>query len=49
MSIEVVFIFVQERNAGDAKRYSEIIQHETLRVAVCDMLEKRCTCPDTLR
>ena len=35
--------------AGDVKLYNEIIQHETLRVAVCDMLEGRCCCPDTLR
>lgn len=41
--------FEQERNAGDAKRYNDIIQHETLRVAVCDMLEKRVSCPEALR
>lgn len=40
---------LQERVAGDVKRYNEIIQHETLRVAVCDMLEGRCNCPDTLK
>ncbi|XP_076456156.1 ubiquitin-conjugating enzyme E2 Z-like isoform X2 [Babylonia areolata] len=40
--------FEQERNAGDASRYNEIIRHETLRVAVCDMLEKKCQCPDAL-
>lgn len=39
----------QERNPGDAKRYNDIILHETLRVAVCDMLEQRCPCPDALR
>lgn len=41
--------FEQERNAGDAKRYNDVIQHETLRVAVCDMLEERCACPEALR
>ncbi|XP_061192388.1 ubiquitin-conjugating enzyme E2 Z-like [Saccostrea echinata] len=41
--------FERERMAGDMKRYNEIIQHETLRVAVCDMLEGRCSCPDTLK
>ncbi|XP_048729090.1 ubiquitin-conjugating enzyme E2 Z-like [Ostrea edulis] len=41
--------FERERVAGDVKRYNEIIQHETLRVAVCDMLEGRCNCPDTLK
>ncbi|KAL8570196.1 ubiquitin-conjugating enzyme E2 Ze [Nucella lapillus] len=40
--------FEQERNAGDTSRYNEIIRHETLRVAVCDMLEKKCQCPDDL-
>ena len=47
-SHDAAFIF-QERNAGDAKRYNDIIQHETLRVAVCDMLERRCPCPEALR
>ncbi|CAI9724717.1 Hypothetical predicted protein [Octopus vulgaris] len=41
--------FEQERNVGDAKRYNDVIQHESLRVAVCDMLEERCTCPQALR
>ncbi|WAR04213.1 UBE2Z-like protein [Mya arenaria] len=41
--------FHVERNAGDAKRYNDIIRHETLRVGVCDMLEKRCACPVALR
>lgn len=41
--------FLQERMAGDVKLYNEIIQHETLRVAVCDMLDGGCSCPDTLR
>lgn len=40
---------LQERMAGDVKLYNEIIQHETLRVAVCDMLDGGCGCPDTLR
>ncbi|CAN7983938.1 unnamed protein product [Ixodes hexagonus] len=29
----------QERNPGDASRYNDIIQHETIRVAVCSMVE----------
>lgn len=42
-------VLLQERMAGDVKLYNEIIQHETLRVAVCDMLDGGCSCPDTLR
>lgn len=42
-------VLLQERMAGDVKLYNEIIQHETLRVAVCDMLGGGCSCPDTLR
>ncbi|KAK2177225.1 hypothetical protein NP493_612g01056 [Ridgeia piscesae] len=41
--------FEQERNSGDYKRYNDIIRHETLRVAVCDMLEGRSNCPSALR
>lgn len=41
--------FERERNPGDAMRYNEIIRHETLRVAVCDMLEGKCTCPQALQ
>ncbi|KAK3597230.1 hypothetical protein CHS0354_004982 [Potamilus streckersoni] len=41
--------FETERNAGDAQRYNDIIQHESLRVAVCDMLEGNCSCPNVLR
>ena len=48
-SLTCVCVCVQERNAGDANRYNEIVRHETLRVAVCDMLEKKCQCPDTLQ
>ncbi|KAL0271151.1 UNVERIFIED_CONTAM: hypothetical protein PYX00_008339 [Menopon gallinae] len=29
----------QERICGDSQRYNEVIQHETLRVAVCGMIE----------
>uniref|UniRef100_A0A0G4HYP7 Ubiquitin-conjugating enzyme E2 Z n=1 Tax=Chromera velia CCMP2878 TaxID=1169474 RepID=A0A0G4HYP7_9ALVE len=29
----------EERHPGDAERYNEIIRHETLRVAVCGMVE----------
>ncbi|OWK50511.1 Ubiquitin-conjugating enzyme E2 Z, partial [Lonchura striata] len=31
--------FEQERHPGDSKNYNECIRHETIRVAVCDMLE----------
>ncbi|XP_069490681.1 ubiquitin-conjugating enzyme E2 Z [Ambystoma mexicanum] len=41
--------FEQERHCGDSKNYNECIRHETIRVAVCDMLEGKCMCPDTLR
>ncbi|EDO49586.1 predicted protein [Nematostella vectensis] len=41
--------FEQERQAGDCKRYNECIQHETLRVAVCDMLEGKIKCPNALK
>ncbi|XP_031568981.1 ubiquitin-conjugating enzyme E2 Z-like [Actinia tenebrosa] len=41
--------FEQERQAGDCKRYNECIQHETLRVAVSDMLEDKLKCPAALR
>ncbi|ELU01875.1 hypothetical protein CAPTEDRAFT_169748 [Capitella teleta] len=41
--------YEQERNSGDVERYNHIIRHETLRVAVCDMLEGRCKCPPHLR
>ncbi|KAJ4450335.1 hypothetical protein ANN_01755 [Periplaneta americana] len=43
--------FERERCPGDIGRYNDIIQHETLRVAVCGMLENE-TClavPDALR
>ncbi|CAF4827717.1 unnamed protein product [Rotaria sp. Silwood1] len=38
----------QERRLGDSKTYKEIIQHETLRVAVCEMLENSNSCPQEL-
>ncbi|XP_063422173.1 ubiquitin-conjugating enzyme E2 Z-like [Mytilus trossulus] len=40
--------FEWERNPGDAQRYNDVIRHETLRVAVCDMLERKCPCPESL-
>ncbi len=49
VSQKCCLICQQERIAGDAKRYSDIIRHETLRVAVCDMLEGITPCPDSLR
>ncbi|KAK4883640.1 hypothetical protein RN001_006959 [Aquatica leii] len=33
---------VQEQIPGDSKRYNEFIQHETLRVSVCGMMENQC-------
>lgn len=39
----------QERHPGDSKNYNECIRHETIRVAVCDMLEGKCPCPEPLR
>ncbi|XP_022108193.1 ubiquitin-conjugating enzyme E2 Z-like isoform X2 [Acanthaster planci] len=32
--------FEQERQPGDCERYNDCIRHETIRVAVCDMLER---------
>ena len=51
LSDSVLFsISLQERNAGDSKRYNEIIRHETLRVAVCDMLDNNvCQCVEALK
>ncbi|KAK7940032.1 hypothetical protein WMY93_003358 [Mugilogobius chulae] len=40
--------FEQERHPGDSKNYNECIRHETMRVAVCDMLEGKVPCPDAL-
>ncbi|XP_062893887.1 ubiquitin-conjugating enzyme E2 Z-like isoform X1 [Mobula hypostoma] len=41
--------FEQERHPGDSKNYNECIRHESLRVAVCDMLDGKCPCPEALR
>lgn len=38
----------QERHPGDSKNYNECIRHETMRVAVCDMLEGKVLCPEAL-
>ncbi|KAF3845779.1 hypothetical protein F7725_002857 [Dissostichus mawsoni] len=38
----------KERHPGDSKNYNECIRHETMRVAVCDMLEGKVPCPDAL-
>ena len=43
------FFFYQETSKGDSSQYNEVIQHETLRVAVCDMLEGAQKCPPVLR
>ncbi|KAM9745667.1 ubiquitin-conjugating enzyme E2 Z [Menidia menidia] len=40
--------FEQERHPGDSKNYNECIRHETMRVAVCDMLEGKVNCPQAL-
>ncbi|UJR13435.1 hypothetical protein I4U23_000449 [Adineta vaga] len=40
--------FEKERESGHSKAYNEIIQHETLRVAVCEMLENLNSCPKQL-
>ncbi|KAM9843658.1 ubiquitin-conjugating enzyme E2 Z [Aulostomus maculatus] len=40
--------FEQERHPGDSKNYNECIRHETMRVAVCDMLEGKIPCPEAL-
>ncbi|CAF0917679.1 unnamed protein product, partial [Didymodactylos carnosus] len=41
--------FEHERTTGDSKVYNDIIRHETLRVAVCEMLENENSCPKQLR
>ncbi|XP_005094047.1 ubiquitin-conjugating enzyme E2 Z [Aplysia californica] len=41
--------FEHERTSGDSKHYNDIIQHETVRVAVCDMMDGLCSMPDSLR
>ncbi|CAF1420845.1 unnamed protein product [Rotaria sordida] len=41
--------FEQEHRLGDSKRYNKIISHETLRVAVCEMLENLDSCPGQFR
>lgn len=38
----------QEHHPGDSKNYNECIRHETVRVAVCDMLEGKVSCPEAL-
>ncbi|KAM4598016.1 ubiquitin-conjugating enzyme E2 Z [Polymixia lowei] len=40
--------FEQERHPGDSKNYNECIRHETMRVAVCDMLDGKIACPEAL-
>ena len=48
--VDLNMIFpIQERTSGDSKTYNEIIKHETLRVAVCEMLENENSCPKQLR
>mmetsp|Transcript_58057 Transcript_58057/g.142414 ORF Transcript_58057/g.142414 Transcript_58057/m.142414 type:complete len:313 (-) Transcript_58057:196-1134(-) len=40
--------FEAERRAGDSKNYNDVIEHETLRAAVCDMLEGKVPMPPAL-
>ena len=39
--------YEKERYVGDIQKYNDIIRHETIRVAVCDMLESK-NLPPTL-
>lgn len=43
--------YKHERTPGDSKNYNDIIKHETIRVAVCEMIDgaTRLHMPDTLR
>merc|ERR1719239_1811476 len=41
--------FEHERMPGDSKNYNDIIHHETVRVAVCDMMDGNLYLPDSLR
>lgn len=41
--------YEKELSKGDAKRYNEVIQHENLRVAVCEMMEGTPRCPPILK
>ena len=41
--------FEKERHIGDSKKYNDCIRHETLRVAVCEMLEGRIQMPPQVR
>lgn len=47
-AMPLLFVFPQERHPGDSKNYNECIRHETMRVAVCDMLEGKVACPEAL-
>lgn len=48
MRLVSLLCFSQERHPGDSKNYNECIRHETMRVAVCDMLEGKVACPEAL-
>ncbi|CAD5122665.1 DgyrCDS11075 [Dimorphilus gyrociliatus] len=41
--------FETEKGSGHVEHYNDIIRHETIRVAVCDMLEDSFKCPDSLK
>lgn len=48
----MIFVFsCKETCPGDSQKYTELVRHETLRVAVCGMLENECslTIPQELR
>lgn len=42
-------VYWQERQPGDIQRYNDIIRHETLRVAVCNVLEGKYKYPAKFR
>ena len=43
----MILVFSQEHHPGESNNYNNVIIHETLRVAVCDALERN-QCPDQL-
>ncbi|VDN16097.1 unnamed protein product [Dibothriocephalus latus] len=40
--------YANQRSPDASKRYNDIIKHETLRCAVCDVLERKYYIPDEL-
>lgn len=41
--------FETEKGPGQVEHYNDIIRHETVRAAVCDMLEDTSKCPESLK